>query len=179
MRLLSREKPVRLRGRQRDKAVERSKRCRTSITRHASTLQRFNGSQSARVVKECPRKFEFVRQMFRQRLNSKRFCRIMAAIENVQTQFLSERKCPMGPFAGDERVHAFARRLFQFAARAASHHPDAPANIRSAGQQLWRRLQRLMQSSGQFLAFQTSFRFETNESAFLEEKRLPLLQGQR
>src|SRR6266516_2097531 len=85
----------------------------------------------------------------------------------------------MGPFAGDERVHAFARRLFQFAARAASHQPDAPANIRSAGQQLWRRLQRLLQSSGQFLAIQTSFRFVANESAFLEEKRLAPLQGQR
>src|SRR5580765_5791928 len=36
-----------------------------------------------------------------------------------------------------------------------------------------------MESSGQFLAFQTSFRFVTNESAFLEEKRLAALQAQR
>ena len=103
----------------------------------------------------------------------------MAAIKNVQAQFLGERKRPMGPFAGDERVHAFARRLPQLTARSAGHHPDAPANVRSSGQHLRRCLQRPMQLSGQCLAVQTRFRFVTNESALLEKKRLAILQSER
>src|SRR2546427_8095466 len=120
-----------------------------------------------------------MRQMTGQRLDPKRFCRVMTAIENVQAQFFGERKCPMGSFTGDERVHAFKRRLFQLAARAACHYPDVPANVRSSGQQLRGRLQCPVQSPSQFLAFQTRFRFVTNEPAFLEEKRPARLQGQR
>jgi len=59
----------------------------------------------------------------------------------------------MRPFTGDERVHAFARRLCQLAARAPVNS-DAAANLRSSAQHLRRRPQSPVQSSGQFLAFQ-------------------------
>ena len=48
----------------------------------------------------------------------------MAAVKNIDAQFLRQRVSPMRPFAGDERVHAFLRRLFQIPARAAGHDPD-------------------------------------------------------
>ena len=52
--------------------------------------------------------------MRRQRLHAERFRRVMAAVKNVQAKFLRQRISPVRAFAGDERVHAFARRLFQF-----------------------------------------------------------------
>ena len=136
------------------------------------------GGERTVQIDKSPRDFELVRQVRRQRLNAEGFCGIVAAIKNIHSQFLGQGERPVRSLAGDEGVHAFARRLFQSTARAAGHHADAPANLRPAGQQPGRHLQRPAQSLRQFRAFQTSPRLATNESAFFEEKRLALLQSQ-
>jgi len=49
----------------------------------------------------------------------------MAAVKNIQLQFHRQCVSPVRAFAGNEGVHAFARRQFQIAARATRHDPDA------------------------------------------------------
>ena len=57
--------------------------------------------------------------------HAERLRRIVAAVKNIQPQFLRQSKCPVRTFAGDECVHAFIHRQFQIAARATRHDPDA------------------------------------------------------
>ena len=81
------------------------------------------------MIQKLPRHGELARQGRRQRLDPESFRRVVAAVKDVHPQFLRQRKRPMRPLAGDERVHAFARRQFQFRAGSAGDDPDAPLNL--------------------------------------------------
>ena len=53
----------------------------------------------------------------------------MAAVKNVDAEFFGNCISPMRAFTGDERVHAFIRRLFQIATGAAGDDADSLTNL--------------------------------------------------
>src|SRR6266571_3585671 len=85
----------------------------------------------------------------------------------------------MRPFARDEGVHSFLRRPFQFLARAAAHHADAPAKLRSAGQQLDLAADGPPQPFDQVGAREPRVRLEAKALVFREKERTKPLQTQR
>src|SRR5439155_4717448 len=74
-------------------------------------------SQTAGMIDEGPRHLELFREMRRQRLYAERLRGVMTSVEDIHSQLLRQRKRPVRALARDERIHAFARRLFQLAAR--------------------------------------------------------------
>src|ERR1051325_6422859 len=135
-------------------------------------------SQSAGMMDECPGYFELFRKVRRQGLHTKCLGRIVAPVKHVHPEVLRQRKGPMRPLPGDERVHSFAGGLLQFAARAAGDDANPTANLRPGSQQLRRTVQRPGQPLCQFSASDARVRPAANELAFLEKKRAALLQAQ-
>ena len=70
--------------------------------------------------------------MVGQGFHAKSFRGVVAAVENVQAQFLRQRISPVRPFASDEGIHAFFRRPFYFRARASGNNTDSTANLWTA-----------------------------------------------
>ena len=95
----------------------------------------------------------------------------MAAVKNIQSQILRQRISPVRAFAGDERVHAFARGQFQIAARAAGDNPDFLADAFATGNDSRFRAGRAFQSFRQFGAGNFCLRLEANGLAVACEKR--------
>ena len=56
----------------------------------------------------------------------------MPTVEDIHTQIFSQCIRPMRPFAGNERIHAFRRSLFEIAPCATAHDADSAANWRAA-----------------------------------------------
>src|SRR5438552_4789226 len=83
------------------------------------------------MIQKAPRHFEALGEFGGQRLHAESLSGVMATVKNVDAQFLGQSKRPMRPLAGDERVHSFTRRSFQFTARAAGYDAYSPADQRS------------------------------------------------
>ena len=77
------------------------------------------------MIEKFPRHFELFRQFRGERFHSESLGRVMPAEEKIDSQFFRRDRRPMRRFAGDVGVHPFARRLVNFAARAAGHETDA------------------------------------------------------
>ena len=84
--------------------------------------------EASRMVHEAPRNLEPFRDFRRERFHPERFRRVVAAIKNVNAQFLGQSVGPVRPFAGDKCIHTFARRHLQLAAGAAGHDTNTTAN---------------------------------------------------
>ena len=103
----------------------------------------------------------------------------MAAVKDIQAQFLRQRVSPMRPFAGDERVHAFLRGLFQLRARAAGHHADAFACRAASGYHERFRTGGALQSPRQLRERNFGLGLEPDVLAVAEEERAQVLQPER
>src|SRR6516165_5551801 len=102
------------------------------------------------MIEERPWNFKSSGKMSREIFDSEHFGRVMAAVKNIDAQFLGHGVGPVRAFAGDESVHALGRRLFQIAARSARDHTDPFADFRSAGNHERRLAGRSMQSFREF-----------------------------
>jgi len=131
------------------------------------------------MIQECPWKFEFVRQMFRQRLNSKRFCRVVAAVEHVDAQFFSQRKGPVWSLACNECIHAFHCRLLQVTPCPASDHADLAADFGSAGKQPRLGASRYAQCARKVRSRNPGARLEAEMLIVIHEKGFQIFQTER
>ena len=59
---------------------------------------------------ESPRHSKFFSEMRSERLYAECLGGVMATVERIHSQFLSQRVSPMRAFTGDESVHTFCRR---------------------------------------------------------------------
>ena len=85
------------------------------------------------MIQKIPRHAELFGKLRGKRFHAERLRRVMAAVKNVQAQFLRHSKRPVRTFTGDERVHTLLSRALEFVARVAGHDADAFANIFPAG----------------------------------------------
>src|SRR5882724_910033 len=67
-----------------------------------------------------------------QRFDAKGFGRVVAAIENIDAEFLGHGVGPMGSFAGDEGVNAFIGGFFKIPSCSAGDDADSAAGFGSA-----------------------------------------------
>src|SRR5438046_1037327 len=117
--------------------------------------------------------------MRRQRFYPKCLSRIMAAIQNVDAQFLSQRKSPMRPFPGNKRINFLLRGFGDLRARAPGDDPDSPANLRASGNEQRFAFRRAVQSGRQFVTRNRCAGGESEELVVVEKERLQPLQSKR
>src|ERR1051325_11141964 len=103
----------------------------------------------------------------------------MAAVKDVDAEFLRQRVRPMRSFAGDERVNAFRLRLLHAVARAAGDDADAFTDVAAAGDEQRLRADGALQASREFGAGNSLARLQTDRPAVARKKRAKLFQTQR
>jgi len=131
------------------------------------------------VVQEDPGQIEPAREVGGQRLDSEGFGRVMAAVKDVYAQFLRQRIGPMRPFAGDEGIHAFRRRLFQAVARAAAHDADPAADGGAGGDEVRRAAGGLPQAFGQVCPREAGLGLKPEVQSVVEVEGAQLSEAQR
>ena len=116
------------------------------------------------MIRECPGRFELLRQFGREGFDAKRFRGVMAAVEYVHAQILGQRIGPVRPFSGNKRVHPFGSGLLQAVAvaGAARHHADIFTIFPPARNQQWLGAERVMQADRQFRSRNFLARSETD-----------------
>jgi hypothetical protein len=117
--------------------------------------------------------------MFGERFHAERFCRVVAAVENVDSKILGERKGPVRAFAGDESIHTFPRGDFHFGSGSAGDDSDFAAARWTARENFGRSSSCFFKMAGEFVAIEVHVSADAQVAAFLEEKRLEFTNAQR
>ncbi len=84
--------------------------------------------ETAGMVQELPGESELDGEAGGQRLDAERLSGVMASVEHVHPQLLSQRERPMGAFSRDEGIHPFLPGLLQLRPSPACDHPDPLAH---------------------------------------------------
>src|ERR1039458_6371792 len=103
----------------------------------------------------------------------------MAAVKNIQLQFYRQCVSPVRAFAGNEGVHAFARRQFQIAARATRHDPDALTDFAATRNDSRFSAGCARKLRGEFCAGDFGARLKTDGLAVTDEKGAQIFQAER
>ena len=130
-------------------------------------------------MQKGPGDAEFFGQRRGEGFDSESFRGVVAAVKNVDAGILGQRMRPVRAFAGDEGVHAFLCRQFQFRPCAACDDANALALCRAAGQKNGGRPKILANLSDRFFARNFFAGLPANEPALSIKKWFEILEAER
>src|ERR1043166_2893275 len=135
--------------------------------------------QSRRIIHKRPRQVELLSQFPGEGFGPERPGGVMAAVEQIQAEFLRHGISPMRPLARDERVHTFLGGSLQFASGAAGAEADALTDGASPGNDHGLGAQHTLEALLEFLQGQPRADFQAHVLVLVEEKWLGITQTQK
>lgn len=105
---------------------------------------------------------EFVSQGF----DAECFGGVMASIEHIDLEFLSQRESPVWAFAGDDGVDTFGGQAGDFRSSSTGNDGDILAQLRTESERMDRRIDRLGQTGFQFLSWEKVMATQAERDAF-------------
>lgn len=121
--------------------------------------------QSGRVVDEIPWQAEAAGDLGGEGADAEGLGRVVAGVEDVQSQVVGEGGGPVGAFAGDEGVEAGFGGLAQFGAGTAGDHTDGAADLGASREEDGGGTGRLGETGAEGLAIEAAFASEADRLA--------------